>query len=77
LNGEQVLAREQWLNGSRLDRFIVPVKLTAGRNRVFVKICQGPQHVNPEVPNNWTFQLRLCDQTGRAAAFQNALALPK
>lgn len=77
LNGEKVLAREQWLNGTRLDRFIVPVKLNTGRNRVLVKICQGPQHVNPEVPNNWTFQLRICDQTGRAADFQNALPLPK
>lgn len=73
LNGKQVLAREQWLNGTRLDRFVTPVTLQPGINRVLVKICQGPQHVNPEVPNNWTFQLRFCDETGGAAEFQNKL----
>jgi hypothetical protein len=71
LNGENVLAREQWLNGTRLDRFITPVTLKAGTNRILVKICQGPQHVNPEVPNNWSFQLRFCDATGVAAKFRN------
>lgn len=64
LNGEKVLARKQWLNGTRLDRFMVPVQLQAGTNRVLVKICQGPQHADPAVPNNWTFQLRFCDATG-------------
>jgi hypothetical protein len=73
LNGEKVLAREQWLNGTRLDRFVTPVTLRAGTNRVLVKICQGPQHVNPEVPNNWSFQLRFCDATGVAAKFRNLL----
>lgn len=64
LNGRQVLARRQWLNGTRLDRFSQSVTLSAGTNRLLVKICQGPQHVNPDVPNNWTFQLRLCDDSG-------------
>ena len=73
LNGKKVLDREQWLNGTRLDRFISPVTLKAGINRVLVKICQGPQHVNPEVPNNWSFQLRFCDATGIAAKFTNLL----
>jgi hypothetical protein len=73
LNGKKVLDREQWLNGTRLDRFITPVTLKAGTNRVLVKICQGPQHVNPEVPNNWMFQLRFCDATGVAAKFKNLL----
>jgi hypothetical protein len=73
LNGEKVLARDQWLNGTRLDRFITPVTLKAGTNRVLVKICQGPQHVNPEVPNNWSFQLRFCDASGVAAKVRNLL----
>ena len=76
VNGRQVLAREQWLNGTRLDRFMTPVTLQQGVNRVLVKICQGPQHVNPEVPNNWTFQLRFCDETGAAAKVRNVLATP-
>ena len=68
LNGQKVFAREQWLNGSRFDRFVAPVKLIRGTNRVLVKICQGPQHVDPQVPNNWTFQLRFCDAQGRGIA---------
>lgn len=76
LNGELVLAREQWLNGTRLDRFIVPVTLQQGVNRIRVKICQGPQHVNPEVPNNWTFQLRFCDASGRGIRFDCQLSNP-
>lgn len=64
LNGRQVFGREQWLNGIRFDRFTTPVKLERGTNRVLVKVCQGPRHVDPQVPNNWTFQLRFCDELG-------------
>lgn len=71
LNGRKVFAREQWLNGTRFDRFITPIKLTAGRNTLLVKVCQGPQHKDPEVPNNWTVQLRLCDDRGRGVEFEN------
>lgn len=70
LNGKKVFAREQWLNGTRFDRFITPIKLTAGRNTLLVKVCQGPQHKDPEVPNNWTVQLRLCDERGRGVEFK-------
>lgn len=64
LNGEKVFGREMWLNGTRLDRFITPVHLVAGRNRVLVKICQGPHHRDPSVGNAWTFQLRFCAADG-------------
>ena len=69
LNGQEVLARRQWLNGTRLDRFSAPVKLESGVNRLLVKICQGPQHADPAVPNNWSFQVRLCDDTGAGIPF--------
>jgi hypothetical protein len=73
LNGRKVFAREQWLNGIRFDRFVAPVELDEGTNRLLVKICQGPQHVNPDVPNNWTFQLRLCDPQGAGVPFTSTL----
>jgi hypothetical protein len=76
LNGQKVFSREQWLNGSRFDRFTAPVRLVRGKNIVLVKICQGPQHVNPDVPNNWTFQLRFCDPQGGGVPFTSALAAP-
>lgn len=70
LNGRKVLAREQWLNGTRFDRFVTPVKLIAGRNTLLVKVCQGPQHKDPEVQNNWSLQLRFCDNQGRGIPFK-------
>ena len=67
-----MFSREQWLNGSRFDRFVTLVKLARGTNRVLVKICQGPQHVDPQVSNNWTFQLRFCDAQGGGVEFRTA-----
>ncbi|HEV7998855.1 MAG TPA: hypothetical protein VGP63_03170 [Planctomycetaceae bacterium] len=64
LNGEKVFGRDMWLNGTRFDRFRTPVQLRAGRNRVLVKICQGPHHRDPAVGNAWTFQLRFCSNDG-------------
>jgi hypothetical protein len=43
---------------------VTAVKLRQGTNRVLVKICQGPQHKDPQVPNNWSLQLRFCDEGG-------------
>lgn len=73
LNGEKILARRQWLNGTRLDRFTAPASFKKGNNRLLVKICQGPQHKNPAVPNNWSLQLRFCDSTGAAVGVRCAL----
>lgn len=70
LNGKKVFGRDQWLNGTRFDRFTTPITLKQGRNMLLVKICQGPQHRDPEVPNNWTFQLRLCDEQGLGVPFE-------
>jgi hypothetical protein len=70
LNGEKVFGREQWLNGTRFDRFVTPITLREGRNRLLVKVCQGPQHKDPQVPNNWSLQLRLCDRSGRGLEFK-------
>jgi hypothetical protein len=76
LNGQKVFGRQQWLNGSRFDRFVTPVQLVQGKNQVLVKICQGPQHKDPQVPNNWTFQLRFCDGQGGGVAFQTTSPTP-
>lgn len=81
LNGRQVFGREQWLNGIRLDRFVAPVQLRRGTNELLVKVCQGPQHKDPQVPNNWSLQLRFTDEAGqglplRAAAGEASEARP-
>jgi hypothetical protein len=74
VNGAIVSSHEQWLNGTRFDRFIDDVSLKTGRNQILVKVCQGPQHRNPEVFNNWSLQLRLCDADGRGIMFENTLS---
>jgi len=76
LNGQKILAREQWQNGSRLDRFVMPVSLVAGVNRVLVKICQAPQHRDPESINDWVFQLRFCDAEGVGVPLRNLTPKP-
>ena len=70
LNGRQILAREQWLNGTRFDRFITPIDLSAGKNLLLVKVCQGPQGRDPEASNPWSLQLRLCNEHGQGVVFQ-------
>jgi len=77
LNGKKVLSRLQWLNGTRLDRFTASIQLRKGRNQLLVKVCQGPQHKNPAVPNNWSLQLRICDRTGANVGTQVTLPKPK
>ena len=73
INEKIALARLQWLNGTRLDRFSATVSLRQGVNRILVKICQGPQHKNPAVSNNWSLQLRFCDKTGAAVGLKPIL----
>jgi hypothetical protein len=73
LNGQKVFGRKQWLNGIRLDRFTTNVQVRAGINRLLVKVCQGPQHVDPAVPNNWSLQLRFCEPDGGGIRFRSAL----
>jgi hypothetical protein len=77
LNGEKVFGREMWLNGTRFDRFITPVTLKAGRNRILVKVCQGPHHRDPAVGNAWTFQLRFCSPDGQGLTFKTVSAAAK
>ncbi len=68
LNGERVFAKDEWQNGTRLDRFIVPVRLRAGRNEILVKVCQGPKYRDPGMANPWSMQFRICDASGKGIA---------
>ena len=70
IGGRLVLAQRQWLNGTRLDRFTATVSLQKGINPILVKVCQGPQHKDPTVSNNWSLQLRFCDSTGAAVGLK-------
>ena len=65
LNGQKVFGKEEWQNGTRLDRFIAPVQLRKGANEILVKVCQGPKYLDPGMANPWSMQIRICDGTGR------------
>jgi hypothetical protein len=73
LNGEKVFAKEEYQNGTRFDRFRVPIELRAGANTLLVKVCQGPKYADPGLSNPWSFQVRLCDSDGRGAALPSRL----
>jgi hypothetical protein len=73
LNSEKVFGREQWLNGIRFDRFVAPVQLRRGANQLLVKVCQGPPNKDPQVPNNWSLQLRFCDEEGQGLPLRSLL----
>ena len=73
INGKLAFSRGQWLNGTRLDRFSSPIQLRKGTNKILIKICQGPQHKNPAVPNNWSMQLRLCNASGGSIGVRTLL----
>jgi hypothetical protein len=73
INGDKVFGREQWLNGVRFDRFVTPVKLRQGKNVVLAKVCQGPQHKNPDVANAWSLYLRICDEAGQGVGLRSTL----
>jgi hypothetical protein len=62
VNGQEIFAREEYHHGSKLDQYIAPAKLKAGRNEILVKICQNNQ--TESWAQDWKFQLRLTDFVG-------------
>jgi hypothetical protein len=72
LNGDKVFAKDEWQNGTRLDRFSISARLRAGRNEILVKVCQGPKYRDPAMSNPWSLQLRICDATGKGIALPRA-----
>jgi hypothetical protein len=70
LNGRKVFAKDEWQNGTRLDRFIVPVQLRQGPNDLLVKVCQGPKYRDPGMANPWSLQIRVCDAGGKGVVLR-------
>jgi hypothetical protein len=65
LNSQKVLSKEEWQNGTRLDRFITNVHLRKGTNQMLVKVCQGPKYRDPGMANPWSLQIRISDVNGK------------
>ncbi len=64
LNGRLIDQHHAYHAGSDMDQFIARVTLQPGRNVILVKICQNEQ--TQDWAADWSFQLRICDASGRA-----------
>ncbi|KLU05842.1 hypothetical protein RISK_002474 [Rhodopirellula islandica] len=63
VNGEPVLSNEVYHSGSSIDQYVSNCRLHPGLNSVLLKICQNNQ-TDPWA-QDWHFQFRLTDSTGR------------
>lgn len=69
LNGEFLFGRDEYHRGRKIDQYIMKTRLRPGPNQILVKICQNEQVEDWTV--EWEFQLRVCDDTGRAVLALN------
>jgi hypothetical protein len=66
VNGQLVLSNEVYHASAQIDQYIGDTSLKAGKNVIVVKVCQNEQ--TEPWAQDWAFQLRLCDATGKAIA---------
>lgn len=64
VNGDLVVANEVYHTGMQIDQYSAPIRLKAGENRVLIKVCQNEQ--KEAWAQQFLFQARLCDETGKA-----------
>lgn len=64
LNGKLLSFAEVYHANDAMDQYVGRGQLQAGRNLILLKICQNEQ--TEEWAQDWKFQLRVCDETGKA-----------
>jgi hypothetical protein len=64
LNGEKICEAEAYHANSAIDQYVGRGTLKEGKNLILVKVCQDEQTV--DWAQNWVFQLRVCDASGKA-----------
>ena len=74
-NGEYVFGRDEYHRGQKIDQYILPVALKAGKNTILVKACQNEQKEDWTV--EWEFKLRVCDSGGAAILAVDRPPTPK
>ncbi|MFK7769351.1 MAG: hypothetical protein AB8B55_19165 [Mariniblastus sp.] len=72
LNGTLVMNNEIYHNSNSIDKFSGKITLKKGDNQLFIKVCQNEQ--TEPWAQDWQFQLRICDETGKPIARQSAPA---
>lgn len=66
VNGDLVMSNEIYHNSISPDKFSAPATLKEGDNQILIKVCQNEQ--TQPWAQRWLFQLRVCDETGKAIA---------
>lgn len=69
LNGEQLLEREVYHSGTKIDQYVTRGKLVKGKNTILLKVCQNEQ--TESWAQDWEFQIRVCDSVGTAVLAKN------
>jgi hypothetical protein len=64
LNGKLLLGHEEYHRGMFFDQYQVRGELRPGANTILLKVCQDEQ--TEDWAQEWVFQFRTCDLTGRA-----------
>ncbi|MEM8955530.1 MAG: hypothetical protein AAGD22_15355 [Verrucomicrobiota bacterium] len=75
VNGEFIFGRDEYHRGMRIDQYRMPVRLEAGTNSILIKVCQDEQDRDWTV--QWQFQMRVCDETGKAVHSTRRRATPE
>ena len=65
VNDKQVFQREEYHHHTEVDQHVAPARLEKGKNRILLKLCQNDQ--TDDWAQEWGFQLRVCDATGKGA----------
>lgn len=72
VNGQLVISNEIYHVGMMPDQFSGKAKLQKGSNRILFKVCQN--EMTQAWAQDWKFQLRICDATGKAISPASAAA---
>lgn len=70
LNGKLVMANNVFHVGARLDQYVCPVELKAGKNTIIVKVMQNDQ--SEQWAQEYQFHCRLADGTFKGLDFTQA-----
>ena len=64
LNGKLLICADVYHANGTMDQYVGRGELKAGSNVILLKICQNEQ--TEEWAQDWKFQLRVCDSSGKA-----------
>ena len=64
INEQLIIDNEIYHVGMQPDQFVGKAQLKKGANRIVYKVCQNDDKA--AWAQNWRFQLRVCDETGKA-----------